>query len=170
MENQRNTDNLIKLSPYDKKWPLEYVKEVEFLKRAIPSYTNSRFYHIGSTSINGMTSTGIIDILITCPLLEILTIANILKSKNYIFCQKSSHLRHYIFAKNVNGKVKYLIHVLPNNSKTARDYLRFKNILLSDIHVQNQYYIFKYSIANKNISINKYTTLKREYISHILRK
>lgn len=155
---------------YDKKWPLEYIKEVENLKRIIPNYVAAKYFHIGSTSIPNMVSRGTIDILITCLLLEIFTIVNILTSNDYILLRNSSNLRHYIFVKKIDNKIKFMIHVLPKNSKSAYEFLKFKKILIENPKIRYDYSLFKRSLTYKNISLNQYSALKYQYINKILGK
>jgi len=162
------------LTEHDPRWEGQYFDEVESLKSVLPQ--DVRFYHIGSTAINGIWAKPIIDILVAVDDKDdIGQIANILKERGYLlmsqgngrvsfnkgytqggFADKVFHL--HIRLSNDIDEV-YLRDYLNGHPEAAKEYEALKLRLWKEFEHDRD----AYTVA-KTEFVEKYTQLQRETV------
>ncbi len=160
-------DNVV-LEEYNSGYPSKYLSEIELLKQIISS--PARYHHIGSTAVPGMFSKPVIDIAIELeffPLSQI--IIDQLQITGYIFWDKNPANDHQFLFKNLPRT--HHLHLYPMNSQQVIDKITFRDILISNYAIRQEYQDLKIRLAAKYPNDReKYTINKTYWIKSVLQK
>lgn len=181
----------VKLEKYNPKWKTCFENEKSKLQNMINS-KGTIIEHIGSTSIEGISSKPVIDIMIGVEDDEELdsNIDKILKL-GYTYVQKYETImpfRRYFFRLksrevqipriigfndpdlyNGNHEDIFHVHMVKINSNFWKDQLLFRDYLRSNVKAKREYETVKKSLAKLEWnSINEYAEAKSECISKLL--
>lgn len=132
-----------------------------------------RIEHVGSTSIKNIKSKPIIDILLTCTNLSefIEYTKKYVESETYTIKEQNTSEGDFLIRKEEDGKVKAFIHVLPNDSIFAENYILFRDYLNNNIDEVKRYENLKLELIKLYPNDRpSYTAGKEEYIKSILQK
>jgi len=161
---------IVKLVPYNKEWADIFEQERKLLNKILGDDT--KIEHVGSTSIPGIESKPIIDIVLGySDGNQKEKIYDLLKSAGYEDMGEKGRIEHRFFAKGSNDNRTHYIHVVKINSAGWNEYILFRDFLLKDERARNDYNKLKKELAEKYKDIReKYTEAKTKFINDILNK
>ncbi|HEJ7125239.1 TPA: GrpB family protein [Serratia marcescens] len=158
------------LSEYNCCWRNKFLEESQKIKNAVNS-TTIYIDHVGSTSVKGLSSKPIIDILISlCDWGEITKLADVLVRMGYDIDEKCDDTPR-LFLKKYNeiSSENYHVHICEPNSRWGRDMLVFKNELMTNTVFANQYVDLKKKlIKDHSGDIKSYMKGKKTLIENKL--
>ena len=134
-----NMDKVV-LSEYNCCWKNKFLEESQKIKNAV-NFTTIYIDHVGSTSVKGLSSKPIIDILISlCDWSAITKLADVLVRMGYDIDEKCDDTPR-LFLKKYNeiSSENYHVHICEPNCRWGRDMLVFKNELMTNTVFANQY-------------------------------
>ena len=159
----------IEVLPYHPEWPILFEKEAELIKEALgPNFLT--IYHVGSTSIPGLSAKPIIDIVpVVKDIIAVDDTNNAMEKLGYkVSGERGIPFRCYF------SKPKYHVHVFEQNDPSIDQFLAFRNLLRNNADDAKQYEIFKYELASQphkpETSFISYTLQKDALICKLLQK
>jgi GrpB-like predicted nucleotidyltransferase (UPF0157 family) len=129
-----------KFREYNKKFPKFFEKEKIRLERIFPK--SLLIEHIGSTSIPGLGGKGIVDVLLVVNKKNISRTKELLILEGYTYMKDSLHPSRLSFYRDYwkfFGKRRVHVHLTYLNSRTYRETLRFKRLLLNNKELVREY-------------------------------
>jgi len=162
---------IYKYRKYKKKFPKLFQKEKSYLLKILPEA--AKIEHIGSTSVPDLGGKGIIDIIIGVKKNEITTSARLLIKNMYYFKDENSKDDRLFFIKKygVFKKRRVHIHLTTYNSKIWKQALKFKNHLLKNKKIREEYIKIKKHACKLCKEDGKvYRSHKNKFIKNVLNK
>lgn len=161
-------DNVI-LKKYDVNYTLKYEKEVEFLKRILGE-NRAEFFHVGSTAIPDIVSKPIIDIAIGLEQFPLNTgVTELILNLGYKYWENNPNKNHQFFFKNLPRT--HHLHFYPMGYKKLSDQIIFRDKLIVDKELKNQYEKLKIDLAKKyKTDRETYTGKKADFVKMVLDK
>lgn len=150
---------------YDVNWKKYFLDEKKHFKKFLPfRYV---IEHVGSTSIPGMASRPIIDILVGIGNdYDLLTARDLFAANGYTLDEKNSHLGLYTFYRNIGDKRYFNIYLTRFNSPSWNTYLGIRNYFLRNKDKAYDYLRTKVDLVKGvNNDKTKYETLKKRYLT-----
>lgn len=172
VENQGLKRGTLELLEYNDNYTKIFNEEKLNLEKILDGFY-VKIEHVGSTAIKGIKSKPIIDILITCNNLDefIEFVKKNVASDIYTIKEEPTKGGDFLIRKEENGKVKAFIHVLQENSSTAKNYILFRDYLNRNIDEAKKYEKLKLKLYNKYKNDRQsYTLGKDKYINGIIKK
>ena len=163
--------DLVKLCPSQKRWAKLYLLEKELIQSVLLIETVN-IEHIGSTSVPGMPSKPILDIMIG--LLDINRCSSIIECLEKIgyqyFGECGREGRHF-FVKGGPFNCTHHLHVVEYNGVFWKQYLAFRDLLRMNKELFRKYKLYKKSLAKKyKNNRNKYRYVKSRFINRTIKK
>lgn len=160
----------MELKKYNQKWKVAFDREKARLEDMLREQRVASIEHIGATSVEGCSTLGTIDILLSVyDRLDFFTIKNILAAHGYQYIQgKSNDLDDLFFIRrNSKKQIIATIHLVHYASITYQEYILFKFYLLEGNNA------FKYNERRERVLLsgagaNEYQKDKSEYIEYVL--
>jgi GrpB-like predicted nucleotidyltransferase (UPF0157 family) len=159
---------IIRVVPYDSRWPARYADESERLRETLGEVVRN-VHHIGSTAVPGLSAKPIIDIL-----LEVSSLAELdecsprLASLGYE--AKGEHGipgRRYFRRDDELGERTHQVHSFEASSRQAHRHLAFRDYLISHPQVARAYAELKQELARRFPSdIYGYMDGKDAFVKH----
>ncbi|MDB5226145.1 MAG: hypothetical protein JWN78_338 [Bacteroidota bacterium] len=163
----------IKLSEYNPNWASMFFSEKQLVLKNFP-VKESLIEHIGSTAIPSLIAKPIIDILLGVPSLSTeISVVNYLEKLNYEYIEEYNKIipERRFFIKNINSIRTYHIHMTEINSDFWIRHLFFRNQLLENIKVREQYQELKIKLTKQEWdSGNSYANAKSDFIRSVENK
>ena len=159
-------------APYDNNAPAVATEAIRLISSAIKGY---KIHHFGSTAIPNMPGKNIINLFISCPLLEFKSLLQKLDNlgfSNHPYRKEPSN-RPLKVAVLEFGKKTYGIHVhlLESGSRNEKNALFFRNYLISHPKVAIEYANLKQKVLTANNNDPEiYRQEKNAFIRSILQK
>lgn len=161
----------MQLLKYTEEWANIFLLEKAFLENILEDSVEE-IHHIGSTSIQGMFSKPIIDILVIVKSLH--KIKN-LSTIGYKFKGDLNIPKRLYFSKN--GDLKYHLHLVKKEHPFIRLNLMFRDFLKANLEWKNKYIDLKKELIKNETIFSKpgnnftyYALAKNEFIKNILQK
>lgn len=159
----------VKLVKHNPRWHQMFTQELEELWDYFGDYA-IRISHIGSTAIDGLEAKPIIDIVVALKDLD---------DFNYVSYKFTSNPEYSIKEDFDNDEIlirkggernrKFYIHVMDIDTKRYRDVIFFRDTLLHDEKIRNDYRDLKHILAKKYPHNRKqYTAHKADFIETTL--
>lgn len=159
----------VKLVKHNPRWHQMFAQELEELWDYFGDYA-IRISHIGSTAIDGLEAKPIIDIVVALKDLD---------DFNYVSYKFTSNPEYSIKEDFDNDEIlirkggernrKFYIHVMDIDTKRYRDVIFFRDTLLHDEKIRNDYRDLKHILAKKYPHNRKqYTAHKADFIETTL--
>lgn len=165
---QDNSTDEIIIVDYDAFWQLQFVQEAEKIKKALNA-PRLIVEHIGSTAVPGLCAKPIIDIMVAVEDLRDEKIVAGLSKLGYVF-EPDAGEQDRLFFRKVTVRT-YHVHVVEKNSWAFRRHLLFRDYLISNPSVCEEYAALKRESAKRYRSDRQgYTRSKTEFIESALRK
>jgi GrpB-like predicted nucleotidyltransferase (UPF0157 family) len=162
---------IVKLLPYNYQWKELYREEEKLLYSIVGEYAVD-IQHVGSTSIEGLSSKPIIDIALGVNSLEdIEKLRTLLEGEGYQFRDNGGIKGRVLFAKGSEELRTHYLHVEVFNSDLWKNHVYFRDYLLL-----NRDLIEEYSQLKKDLTLKfgedreSYTKGKNEFITAVLKK
>ncbi len=157
------------LEDYDPTWPKKFAQEKNFLLSVIGRWQHGAVEHIGSTAVPGMAAKPVIDIMFGVTSLEESKPAiEVLVANGYEYWPYKPDIMHW-FCKPSDAFRTHHLHLVPYQSELWKQRIKFKELLLSDKEVFNQYKTLKLELAAKfKNDREQYTDEKWPFIKNVL--
>lgn len=158
------------ISEYDHLWPQLFEEEKKNLAAVLPPEVIIE--HVGSTSIPGLVSKPVIDIMIGVPSLEIADELCIepIKDLGYIYVPEyEDHApeRRYFKKLNKENVHTHHIHLVEYGSSWWKRIIQFRNYLRCHPKVAKEYAELKKELSLKFIDANEYANAKTAFVKSI---
>lgn len=167
----------VEIVPYDSAWPSLFEQERLHLLACLPSDLVGRIEHFGSTSVPGLPSKPVIDILVEVRSLEEARtrIAPVLEAQGYDYFWRPTHgddtppWYAWFIRRDAAGNRTHHIHMIESGPLFAShwDRLLFRDYLLIRPDLASGYAALKSSIASSTTDRVAYTFAKGEFIKRI---
>ena len=156
--------NTLFVVEFDNNWTKYFDIEKENLRKYLPFHYVVE--HVGSTSIPGMPSRPIVDILIGFGnLYDLMTAKDILANAGYTLDSKESHLSYYSFYRNIGDKRYFNVYLTTFNSPSYKTHIGIRNYFLNN---KDKAFLFAKTKADLVRGVNndkeKYLSLKKRYL------
>ena len=159
----RKSNTLVKIVPYDSNWPTIFEEEAKLLKQALGSNCIT-IYHIGSTSIPGLSAKPILDILpVVKDILEVDQATEAMERLGYeVKGEAGMAFRRFFQTGNHN------VHVYQEQDPEISRYLKFRDWMRSHPDDALAYATLKLTLAQKfPQDILKYCSGKDAFVASI---
>ena len=154
----------IRLTPHNPLWAEWYKEEVQLLKKILPK--EIKYYHIGSTAVNGIMAKPIIDILIEVNSIGLLEkAADILAENGYILMSQSKNRKSLNKGYTENGFAEKVFHLhLRLNGDI--DEIFFRDYLNAHPEIAKEYEKLKLSLWKEyEPDRDGYTNAKTDFVT-----
>jgi len=160
---------IVKLSQFCPEWIKLYKDEEKKLEKAIGSLVVD-IKHIGSTSIPGICAKPIIDILVGVDSMKTADkTIGIMEKSGYQFKGEAGIPGRYFFVKGTEDKRTHHLHMIVHNSERWGNYLLFRECLLNNKTIRDEYCKLKIKSAKKYEHDRElYTESKSNFIQKTL--
>ncbi len=158
------------IEPYKSEWKTEFDKLKRVLQNILEGFETD-IQHVGSTAIAGMAAKPILDIDIIINNKALLKdIETRLEKNGYISKGEQGIPGRFAFKQAPgNNCQEHHLYVCYADSLALKNHLVFRDALLNDPKLAEQYSVLKMSLANeKGMTREKYTKLKTEFIISVL--
>jgi GrpB-like predicted nucleotidyltransferase (UPF0157 family) len=161
----------VRLVPYRKDWKVEFRKERKSLKQVLRSIAID-IQHIGSTSVPKLAAKPIIDIAVAVTSLkQVRQCIDPLKALRYVYMGQNGVAHQHIFVKGSESNRTHYVHFVELGGSKWRDYLLFRDALISDADLRAAYAKHKLALQERfpkdRIS---YTNGKSRFIGAALKR
>ena len=164
---------MIRIVPYDVRWPDHFASEASRLRAAMGSLS-LRIEHVGSTSVPGLAAKPVIDIQISVATLDSLGVyVTPLASLGYGHVPYGDVDRVYpFFRKPAEWPSTHHLHLCVIGSAHERRHLAFRDYLRNHPQVANEYVALKRSLAATHVGATAesrecYSLAKTEFVTSI---
>tara|TARA_B100001250_G_scaffold413967_1_gene450005 strand:- start:2046 stop:2552 length:507 start_codon:yes stop_codon:yes gene_type:complete len=159
----------IRIEKYNDNWPYLFKKIKSRIKNSIGQY-DAIIKHIGSTSVKGLASKPIIDILIGVRHNSLDDYINPIKNLGFSYIkeyEKTIPNRRFFFLEKSKKRIAN-IHLVNVKSKWFKRHIAFRDELRSNKIIREKYEILKYVLSEKEWKDgNEYADAKTEFIRSI---
>jgi len=162
--NKRN----YKIILYDPQWPILFSEESERINRIVGDNI-LEIYHIGSTSVPGMSGKATIDILfVVDDISKIDDYISHLKTIGYASLGSRNAENSRLFEKEVDEQRLFIIHFYQNNHPEIFQIIAIRDYLRTHKDKADQYGEFKLALFQKFPNdYSQYRKLKDEYMNDL---
>ena len=165
-------DQSIELIDYDSTWPARFVEQKTPLTMILNPWLAREIEHIGSTSVPGLRSKPIVDILAPVHSLAASRAAMpILGDDGWLFWpdDPNQDYRLWFLRPNRTARTHHL-QIIQHNHPSFRALIVFRDVLRRDVKARTAYSALKADLANKYQSDrNAYSNAKTEFVQAILK-
>jgi GrpB-like predicted nucleotidyltransferase (UPF0157 family) len=165
------TDEPVRIVPYDPTWPARFEEERSALVGVLEEWAPGGIHHVGSTSVPGLASKPIIDILVGVTDLErSRSCFERLSPLGYLYAPYRTEEMHW-FCKPDPGRRTHHLHLVPTDSPRFRDELLLRDYLRGHPPVAAEYGELKRRLAQTfEHDREAYTAAKADFIRATLRR
>ncbi|MCW2776536.1 MAG: hypothetical protein JWN17_261 [Frankiales bacterium] len=162
----------VTLVEHSSEWALLLQREAALLSDALAPWLAGRVEHIGSTAVPGLTSKPVVDM--PAPVLALHDAGGSIPALEAFVYRHEDHRRHEAlwFHKQDGDDYQRRTHQLHLTERTSalwRERLTFRDPLLQDPVLRDQYEAVKRTAAAQADSLADYNHGKREFIANVLR-
>jgi GrpB-like predicted nucleotidyltransferase (UPF0157 family) len=160
--------------PYSQEWNLQYEEEKTLLLQLLNNYVED-IQHIGSTSINGIHSKPVVDIMVGVNSMNEVDRFDIesLKLNNYYRLKVQVHDK-VVFAKITdlkNNTKTHIVHVVQYGGELWNKHIFFRDYLRGNEEAAKEYEVLKIDLADKyHNDEGTYTREKESFVNNILNR
>lgn len=160
----------VELSEHDPEWFSKFEIEKEFLLGVIGGWLHGSVEHVGSTSVPGLIAKPVIDIMFGVKSLEASKPAiDVLARNSYEYFPYKEDVMHW-FCKPSDAFRTHHLHLIPYKSPLWQERIQFREILLSNQEIANQYSALKKNLATRYKDDREvYTREKWPFIQKVLK-
>ena len=164
-------DQPIELVDYDPTWSARFVEQKTRLTMILNPWLAREIEHIGSTSVPGLRSKPIVDILAPVHSLAASRAAMpILEGDGWLFWpdDPNQDYRLWFLRPNPTARTHHL-QIIQHNHPSFRALIVFRDVLRRDVKARAAYSALKADLANEHQSDrNAYSNAKTEFVQAIL--
>jgi GrpB-like predicted nucleotidyltransferase (UPF0157 family) len=161
----------VRIVPYDPTWPARFEEERSALVSVLEEWATGGIHHVGSTSVPGLASKPIIDILLGVTDLErSRSCFEGLAGLGYLYAPYRTEEMHW-FCKPDPRRRTHHLHLVPTDSARFRQELLLRDYLRGHPHVAGEYGELKRRLARTfEHDREAYTAAKADFIRATLRR
>lgn len=161
----------VELSEYNPEWPSKFEDEKEFLMEVIGRWFFGSVEHVGSTAIPGLIAKPVIDIMFGVKSLEESHPAvDVLVQNGYEYFPYKRDVMHW-FCKPSDAFRTHHLHLISYESPLWEERIQFRNLLLSNQEIANEYAALKKELASRYRNDREaYTQKKWPFIQQMLER
>jgi GrpB-like predicted nucleotidyltransferase (UPF0157 family) len=161
----------VEISPYNPEWPRIFECEKKILHEVAGVWLMGSIEHIGSTSIPGLASKPVIDIMFGVQSLEnSLPAIDVIVNSGYEYFPYKKDVMHW-FCKPSHKHRTHHLHLVPFQSKLWNDRIQFREILLTNENIAEEYLYLKQELAVRyKYDREGYTEEKWPFIEQVLKR
>jgi len=165
------TDQPVRIVPYDPAWPLAFQREREALRSAIGEWIHGGVHHVGSTSVPGLEAKPTIDILVGVhDLVSSRACFAPLAALDYQYAPYRVSEMHW-FCKLDQRRRTHHLHLIPAGSPRFRAEIAFRDCLRGNAAIAAEYAALKRSLAVRFRNDREaYTDAKADFIGAVLER
>jgi len=164
-------DQSIELTAYDPAWQERFVEQQTRLTAILKPWLAGEVEHIGSTSVPGLRSKPIVDLLAPVHSLEAAHSAiSILESDGWLFwaADPNQHYRLWFLRPNLAARTHHL-QIIQQGDPNILALIAFRDALRRDPKAREAYSSLKEDLANKHRNDrDAYSNAKTEFVRTIL--
>jgi GrpB-like predicted nucleotidyltransferase (UPF0157 family) len=166
-----DADEPVQVWRYDPEWPARFDDERDLLQQALGEFVIGGIHHVGSTSVPGLDSKPIIDILVGVrDLGSTRPCIGLVAPLGYLYAPYRADEMHW-FCKPHPSRRTHHLHLVPVTSARFHDELRFRDYLRSHRQVRVEYARLKHNLAERfRWDRDAYTQSKTAFVQDILRR
>jgi GrpB-like predicted nucleotidyltransferase (UPF0157 family) len=162
------------LEEYTEKWEKEFFLLSKKLKQKLSiKKDNIKVEHIGSTSVKGLTSKPVIDVLIGIPQNNLDNYIKPITELGFVYAKEYEDElpnRRFFFKNEKNKRIAH-IHLVESSSFWYKRHITFRNELRNNSKTKIEYEKFKMSLAKKEwINGDEYSNAKTNFIRSVEKK
>ncbi|SME99784.1 MULTISPECIES: GrpB family protein [unclassified Pseudomonas] len=164
--------NTVSIAEYSGSWKNQFSKEYSLI-RSVVTATSGYVDHVGSTSVSHLSAKPIVDILISVGnWAEVDELISQLQSIGYRLSERCDSTPRFFLTKYTSdGTGSFHVHVCEPHSRWGRDMLVFKNELISDPQLAQDYANLKKHLAGVyHDDVQAYAAGKKNFIESRLKK
>ena len=159
----------VKLEEYNPKWKEMFNEEKENLKKIFQSLAIN-IEHIGSTSVEGLSSKPIIDIAVTLNKLTDFEKVKKYFEKEPYSIKKDSVDDEILIRKGSEDNRTHFIHIMEQSSDRYKNTILFRDYIRNHIEILQEYEQLKKDLAEKYADNRPmYTASKNDFIQKVLK-
>ena len=164
-----NLREAVELLPYDPAWPLQFEAEKALIQSALGALAVD-IQHIGSTAIPGLPAKPVIDILLTVrQLADTAACIAPLSELGYTFIDYPQNTDRRFFRKGLPRT--HHLHIVEQGSASMHDHLDFRDALLAEPALCEEYRQIKEELAVKfKHDRAKYSESKTEFVNRVVQE
>ena len=157
------------LSEYQPDWPAKFALEKEHLARLVGRWLHGSIEHIGSTAIPGLIAKPVIDVMFGVRSLDdSRPVIDVLTRNGYEYSPYKGDVMHW-FCKPSDAFRTHHLHLVPYESPMWHERIRFRDLLLADPGVADEYAALKRELARRyRHDREAYTDEKWPFIKRVL--
>jgi GrpB-like predicted nucleotidyltransferase (UPF0157 family) len=163
-------DRIVVVS-YDPQWPLLFEAERRLLETVLAPWLVGGLHHIGATSVSGLASKPIIDIIAGVRDLEGARAAFApLRGHSYVHTPHRPDVAHHFSKPSVRrSEATHGLHLTEAGSDLWRERLAFRDALRADPVLTAEYEALKLWLVDQHpTDLDAYTAGKRDFIAHVV--
>lgn len=164
-------NQLIELIDYDPTWQARFFEQKTRLTMILNPWLAGEIEHIGSTSVPGLRSKPIVDVLAPVQSLAASRAAiPILEEDGWLFWGDDPNQGYRLWFLRPNPTVRtHHLQIIEHDHPSFRALIVFRDVLRRDVKARVAYSILKADLANKHQSDrNAYSNAKTEFVQTIL--
>jgi GrpB-like predicted nucleotidyltransferase (UPF0157 family) len=161
----------ISIVPFESEWALRFEDERALLERLLAEWLEGGVHHIGATSIAGLASKPIIDMMAGVRDLDEARAAfEPLTEHSYVYAPHRPGIAHHFAKPSVRlSEMTHSLHLTEPGSDLWRERLAFRDALRSDAELVAEYQALKVRLAEKcGEDAAAYTAGKRAFVVRVL--
>jgi GrpB-like predicted nucleotidyltransferase (UPF0157 family) len=161
----------VELNAYDSRWPEQYEREKEVIKRVLGAAL-SEIEHVGSTSIFGMSAKPVIDIAATVSGFDCIDEECIRRFADigYAYVPHEWFKARRFFRKGSAGAGTHHLHIFEKGSDEYEKMVLFRNFLRRSPSAANEYLELKVTLAANAADRQTYTNMKGSFVLSIVER
>lgn len=168
-EHGADSDEPVRIVPYDLAWPERFEQERAALTDAIGDWVVGGIHHVGSTAVPGLDAKPVIDILAgVADLNGSRPCFDRLATLRYVYSPYRGDEMHW-FCKPSPSRRTHHLHLVPTDSARFHDELAFRDYLRAHLDVAGEYATLKRRLAVEfRHDREAYTSAKTDFIRETL--
>lgn len=157
-----------RVEPYDPEWEVRFEVEAAMLERVLAPWLHDGVHHVGSTAVPGLAAKPIIDILVGVHELEAARAAfEPLATLGYGWHEHRPEA-HAFLKPAADSEHTHHLHLTVPGSNLWRERLAFRDALLADPALVEEYAAWKARHADGTSARDPYTADKRSFVQRVL--
>jgi GrpB-like predicted nucleotidyltransferase (UPF0157 family) len=164
-------DERISILACDPDWPRRFEAERALLERVLAKWLSGGIHHVGATSIDGLASKPIIDMIAGVrDLDEARTAFQPLAEHAYVYAPHRPGIAHHFAKPSLRlSEMTHNLHLTEPGSELWRERLAFRDALRSDPNLVAEYQALKMRLAETYANdLAAYTAGKRAFVTCVL--
>lgn len=159
----------VELVEYDPEWPVKFEVERAFLMKIIGQWFYGGIEHVGSTAVPGLLAKPVVDIMFGVKSLnESRPAIDVLVNNGYEYWPYKAEVMHW-FCRPSDAFRTHHLHLIPFQSPLWNERLQFRDLLLTNQDIANEYSDLKRELAARYKEDREtYTQMKWPFIQRVL--